>query len=560
MSFASYAAQELSQLADRLAAAAAAEIDAATSRIEAELQPTIDGLQAEQARLVEDAARQHAEYERLQAERDALHDALEQVRLQGEQLRAESDTLRAESGRLRADRDALRASATERQAERDELQRALERVQAELESLQAEYAESVSAKAEFAEAHAAAELALQETRSLLDAARADALRLSDEAAQRAAAGTRLEAELAEARSAAHAASDHAGALLETARADAHRAREEAAQQAAAKALVEAELAEIRSVADAAGEDLRHHLDAARADVLRLSAELEGHAADNARLAAELEQARQSDRSGLVDRLQSVLDQIVASRSVDAVMSAVADGLASDFSRVAVFTINDNRLEPTHQVGFDANSGIGKVLIPLSVDSIITHAAAADAALAISPDDVTDAGGPPFGGSPSCIVTAPIKVRGEVLAVIYADDSGREAAGRDEERVKLTDVLRQCAVLRLERLTIELKTIAELRAYAKMLLDEVEYVYAADAKAGKPDEERQSRLQENLRCARQIYQQRVTLEGPAAATLLEEQIASACDAKASTPYGRDLALIAARFELDELAGGAAAQAS
>jgi hypothetical protein len=74
----------------------------------------------------------------------------------------------------------------------------------------------------------------------------------------------------------------------------------------------------------------------------------------------------------------------------------------------------------------------------------------------------------------------------------------------------------------------------------MLLDEVEYVYAADANAGKPDADRQARLQENLRCARQIYQQRVTVEGPAAAALLDDHIADTITTKASTPYGRDLA--------------------
>jgi hypothetical protein len=129
----------------------------------------------------------------------------------------------------------------------------------------------------------------------------------------------------------------------------------------------------------------------------------------------------------------------------------------------------------------------------------------------------------------------------VLAVIYADDSGLDPIDEAvDDRVKLADLLRQSAVLRLDRLTIELKTISELRAYAKMLLDEVEYVYTADVKEGRPDADRQARLQENLRCARQIYQQRVTVEGPAAAVLLDEHIAETTTAKASSSYGRDLA--------------------
>jgi hypothetical protein len=78
----------------------------------------------------------------------------------------------------------------------------------------------------------------------------------------------------------------------------------------------------------------------------------------------------------------------------------------------------------------------------------------------------------------------------------------------------------------------------------MLLDEVEYVYRSDVSAKKSDGERIDRLKENLRCARQIYQQRVTVEGPATASLLEEVITSAIATRAATAFGRDLAAVTA----------------
>ena len=102
------------------------------------------------------------------------------------------------------------------------------------------------------------------------------------------------------------------------------------------------------------------------------------------------------------------------------------------------------------------------------------------------------------------------------------------------------------MLRLERLTLELKALAELRSYAKMLLDEVEYVYAADVKAAKTDAERMDRLEQNLRCACEIYQQRVSTEGPAAAALLGEEISAATAPQ--THFARDLAAVAARTNL------------
>jgi hypothetical protein len=116
------------------------------------------------------------------------------------------------------------------------------------------------------------------------------------------------------------------------------------------------------------------------------------------------------------------------------------------------------------------------------------------------------------------------------------------------------------MLRLERLTLELKALAELRSYAKMLLDEVEYVYSADVKAAKPDSERMDRLEQNVRCACEIYQQRVSADGPAAAALLGEEISAA--SAQQTHFARELAIVAARtnigFEMAASAG--AAQAS
>jgi hypothetical protein len=77
----------------------------------------------------------------------------------------------------------------------------------------------------------------------------------------------------------------------------------------------------------------------------------------------------------------------------------------------------------------------------------------------------------------------------------------------------------------------------------MLVNEIEHIYNADATTGKKSEELQSRLRENLQCARQIYAQRVTPEGPFAATLLEEQLA--LQAQTGSAFGRDVAAVVGR---------------
>ena len=95
---------------------------------------------------------------------------------------------------------------------------------------------------------------------------------------------------------------------------------------------------------------------------------------------------------------------------------------------------------------------------------------------------------------------------------------------------------------LMRLSQELKTLTELRDYAAMLLQEAEEMYNADLQTERTEEERRSRLQDTVECARQLYAQRAALEGAAAATLLDDRIAAAIEEEDATYFARDLAAI------------------
>jgi hypothetical protein len=190
------------------------------------------------------------------------------------------------------------------------------------------------------------------------------------------------------------------------------------------------------------------------------------------------------------------ERIGSSKTVDEALIAAAHGLAADFNRVAVFA-GETRVA---QLGADT---------------------------------------PALNLNGPSAVAFPIVVRGQTLATIVAADetyAGREGA-------RLGEVLRRHVTLALERLTIELKAAGEMRAYAQMLLDEVEYVFNADTTANVSASERRERLTENLRCARQIYGQRVTLEGPAAQSVLDEVLSQILDAKGDAPFGRELADVA-----------------
>jgi hypothetical protein len=261
----------------------------------------------------------------------------------------------------------------------------------------------------------------------------------------------------------------------------------------AKKQLEATTAQLTANFEATIERLRN-------DQSQVVNENERLTAENAALSWEkaemLETAKTASRGPLIDRLMIAFERIGSSKTVDEALIAAAHGLAADFNRVAVFA-GETRVA---QLGADT---------------------------------------PALNLNGPSAVAFPIVVRGQTLATIVAADetyAGREGA-------RLGEVLRRHVTLALERLTIELKAAGEMRAYAQMLLDEVEYVFNADTTANVSASERRERLTENLRCARQIYGQRVTLEGPAAQSVLDEVLSQILDAKGDAPFGRELADVA-----------------
>ena len=133
---------------------------------------------------------------------------------------------------------------------------------------------------------------------------------------------------------------------------------------------------------------------------------------------------------------------------------------------------------------------------------------------------------------------------------YADNSGspdEDSETAHDLKTRFADALLQHGVALLMRLTTELRTLAELRAYAGSLLSEMEQMYVSDVNAGKSGQELQKRLRDNLEYARSIYANRIALECPDAATLLDDQLAVLAETQQGTPFGRDLSIVAGREE-------------
>ena len=324
--------------------------------------------------------------------------------------------------------------------------------------------------------------------------------------------------------------------LETVRKDAKRAAADAEAAVAEKRKAEVALSAANSQAQAAEAKLSAVTTLFKTSAARVQA-LEREQEQQAARMRELEAGGHAPAeidteispvvsTGILDGLLGAFDALSAATTIGDVLATLGEQLAAEFPRVALFRVKGNRLEGTHQIGFDLTNDIGKVIIPLAMDSLLTRAVTSGRMERLSGDAI-DTSGLPFGGSPTFALAMPVVVDAESIAIVYADDFSepRQESRNDEDvNAKFAEALRQHTIALLMRLTTELKAMAELRAYAASLLSEIEQMYQSDVAAGKQGEELQKRLHANLDYARSIYSNRAQFESPSAGALLDAQVA------------------------------------
>jgi chemotaxis protein histidine kinase CheA len=516
--------QEVTDLIERLTAAAAAQAQAMAQRTKADAQTEIEGArkETEGAHKETEGARKEAEGAR--REIDAARKELDAVRKELEEEANDRQGLAAAAEKLRAQAESLR-SESQTHKERAEASRAeCAKAQEAHAAATAAGRQAEAGRQQESKAKAAAESELKQLRAAMEANRADAVRLGkqveSEGAERAKVASALEA----AQSQLHAADKQRQTLAES------------------------------------EATLRQRVTEAAKEIERARAELQTAAHNAAKTASALEKSAVLP----LDRLLRVFQNLGKGTTIDEALTALADGLADEFSRVALFRVKGNRLEGVHQVGFDFTKDISKLAIPMTRDSLLAHAVIEDRVEALAARDLKETTRLPFGGTPACVLALPIKVHDEALAVIYADDSNpaQASAGGLDQKTKIAELLRRYAVPILERLTLDPKILEELRAYATLLVDELEHMYGNDVSAGKKGAELKSRVKANLDCARDMYSQRVASDGPAAAAVLDDQLAAIMEARAGTPFGKDLTAAATHTDAPhkQVASRAAGQAS
>ncbi len=594
--------EELTEVVDRLTNAAAAQTQALSQREKAEAQAAIEGVRKE----IERASKELAEHTRARAALDGelkgTREKLEErtraaaaldTELKGTREKLEEHTRgrAALDGELKGTRKELEEQARAKAAldaelkgtrrELEEQARAKAALDGDVKSARKQVEDQARAKAaldtelngarkeieEYVRVKTALEAELKGARKEMDAQVRAKAAVDGELKESRAAQVAVNGELKEAR-AGQAASI---AQLKESRAAQTTLNSELKESRAAQAALNGELKELRGAQAAhiaaldranaeherARRDLQVELDASVAaerllrqrvaDAERDIEHARGEAQTAAHDAVHAASGREKSATLLLDRLLTVSESLAIGTNVDDVLTSFVNALANDFSRVARFRVRGNRLEGVHQVGFDFKSDISKVAIPLTMDSLVTRAVASDRVEAFALRELADSIRAPLGGDPESALAVPLKVHDETVAVIYAEDANlaQDDAAAFGLRAKVAELLRRQAVPILEKLMLEPKVLAELQAYATLLLDEIEHMYTSAVSLGKKSAELKTDLKANLQCAREIYEQRVATQGPAAAAILDERLSAVLEARAATPFGRDLAATAGR---------------
>jgi hypothetical protein len=246
----------------------------------------------------------------------------------------------------------------------------------------------------------------------------------------------------------------------------------------------------------------------------------------------------------LDELLTVFGALRKAETVPQLLTTLVNGLAREFSRVALFDVDGNRLLGNEQLGFNLGGGdISTVAIPLAVDSMLTRAVNTGRLETIIMGMRNETGTSlPFGGTPACALAIPIIVQGTTTAVIYADDSDHVefATAAPHSRAKFAELLQQHALLVLVRIWVEQKGVADLREFAARLVVDLEYTYQVEAEAGRNRLQCQQRLKDDVESSRKRYAERAAREDRGAAGVLDEHLAAAAKARKDSAFGQDLA--------------------
>ncbi len=159
------------------------------------------------------------------------------------------------------------------------------------------------------------------------------------------------------------------------------------------------------------------------------------------------------RIDTLERLLGAVRRLDEAGSLTAILDALAKGASAETSRVAILLVDGDALKPWSSHGFSA--GHKPTEIPIGTSGVLTATVALKQTSYVKPMIARDLTTPTFMQVPvgHTGLVVPLVVGGDVVAVLYADDVGRQEEQVDSPIwTEEIDLLVRHAALRLENLT------------------------------------------------------------------------------------------------------------
>jgi hypothetical protein len=442
-----------------------------------------------------DDLRAHAQ-QQLETARRVAHAEIEKARGEVENAQGETEGARGDAVKARADADKAQGDAYRARAESDEARGDAQKAQGE----------AVKARGEVEKARVDVETA----RAAAGKARADAEKAQGEIALALKATDQARAE----------------ARAEIARA-------------------QAEVEKTRKAATGEAEDVV---------VARLTA---AHAVNERKTADAVERAHTDSHQSELSRAARLADAIRnldEARGLSEVLERLAQCAGHEVDRAAILLVKGDRLAGWRLAGFGTGAPTAKS-IDLSVEDAGLAGAVLKSGVAASrPSDASDdqPSLPPFarGAGQRHAIALPVRVGGDVVAVLYADAPRLDTPSSDARWPAVLEVLVRHASRVLEAMTVQQAAGLSLprpvargsrhavpgpvehegtgdedtaRRYARLLLSEIRMYHEPIVDAGRRARDLMSRLRGEIDRARQIYEARVPSSVPARAEYFDQEL-------------------------------------
>ena len=271
-------------------------------------------------------------------------------------------------------------------------------------------------------------------------------------------------------------------------------------------------------------------------------------------------ARAAERQAelaFAERLSDAIRRLDNARSLIEVIDVLVDASAREVPRVAVFLVRGRKLAGWRAAGFTRDDDPRELEVPLDQAGLLTKAVRALAAVATSGAMPGDAGATPFGSLPaaSAALAIPLRVGGETVGVLYADDVSPREHEAPSVWPESLDVLARHACRCLEVVTIarvtqpvsipapssptaaprrytpQARTFPAghdddddaARRYARLLVSEIKLYHESAVTAGRRDRNLLERLRSEIERARRLYGERVPAEVMARTDYFDQEL-------------------------------------